>query len=105
MSSYVESIFFISSQTSNDINSKKSHLNSLICDNISEDKDKNLFSYIKDLAITNDLPLPNKEKDYGIMNTNNFILEQNNINIDSYEEKIDRNMLNDIFKILSKYSH
>ena len=104
MSSNVESIFFVSSQTTSINDSKKSNMTSMISENISKDKYNNLFDYIKELAVNYDLPLPNKEKDSGFYTTNSFFLEQNS-QTDINKEKIDKNILNDIFKILSKYSH
>ena len=105
MSSDEEEIFFVSSQTSFTNKNKKSNMTSLISENFSGNKDNNLFGFIKELAIKNDLPLPNKEKDFGVLNTKKFNLEQTSCENDIYKEKINRNVLNDIFKILSKYSN
>ena len=103
-SSNQESIFYISSQETSDIQSKKSNMTSLISANISEDSD-NLFGFIKELAINNDLPLPNKDKDYGVMNKDYNIFSKQNSDFDLNKEKLDRNMLKNVLVIISKYSH
>ena len=106
MSSIEESIFFLSSQTPNTIynNSKKSNMTSLIKENIYDNnEDDNLFCFIKELAINNDLPLPNKEKDFGINNIN-ILFSKNNSEM-QYKDKSDKNMLKNIFSIISKYNH
>ena len=107
MSSIEESIFFLSSQTPNTIynNSKKSNMTSLIKENIydNNNEDDNLFCFIKELAINNDLPLPNKEKDFGINNIN-ILFSKNNSEM-QYKDKYDKNMLKNIFSIISKYNH
>ena len=98
-----ESIFYISSQESSAIHSKKSNMASLISANLSEDKD-NLFNFIKEFAINNDLPLPNKEKDFGVQNNDNIFSKQNS-EFESNSEKIDKDMLKNILLIISKHSH
>ena len=105
MSSIEESIFFLSSQTPNTIynNSKKSNMTSLIKENTYDNEDDNLFCFIKELAINNDLPLPNKEKDFGINNIN-ILFSKNNSEM-QYKDKYDKNMLKNIFSIISKYNH
>ena len=107
MSSIEESIFFLSSQTPNTIynNSKKSNMTSLTKENIydNNNEDDNLFCFIKELAINNDLPLPNKEKDFGINNIN-ILFSKNNSEM-QYKDKYDKNMLKNIFSIISKYNH
>ena len=104
MSSNEASIFYISSQETSPIQSKKSNITSLIKSNLSEDKD-NLFGFIKELAINNDLPLPNKEKDYGLINQDYNIYSKQNSEFDLNKEKLDRNMLKNVLLIISKYSH
>ena len=76
---------------------------SLISANLSEDKD-NLFNFIKEFAINNDLPLPNKEKDFGLQNKDNIFSKQNS-EFESNSEKIDKDMLKNILLIISKHSH
>ena len=98
-----ESIFYISSQESSAIHSKKSNMVSLISANLSEDKD-NLFNFIKEFAINNDLPLPNKEKDFGVQNNVNIFSKQNS-EFESNSEKMDKDMLKNILLIISKHSH
>ena len=98
-----ESIFYISSQESSAIHSKKSNMVSLISANLSEDKD-NLFNFIKEFAINNDLPLPNKEKDFGVQNNDNIFSKQNS-EFESNSEKMDKDMLKNILLIISKHSH
>lgn len=98
-----ESIFYISSQESSAIHSKKSNMASLISANLSEDKD-NLFNFIKEFAINNDLPLPNKEKDFGVQNNDNIFSKQNS-EFESNSEKMDKDMLKNILLIISKHSH
>ena len=98
-----ESIFYISSQESSAIHSKKSNMASLISANFSEDKD-NLFNFIKEFAINNDLPLPNKEKDFGVQNNDNIFSKQNS-EFESNSEKMDKDMLKNILLIISKHSH
>ena len=98
-----ESIFYISSQESSAIHSKKSNMASLISANLSEDKD-NLFNFIKEFAINNDLPLPNKEKDFGVQNNVNIFSKQNS-EFESNSEKMDKDMLKNILLIISKHSH
>ena len=98
-----ESIFYISSQESSAIHSKKSNMASLISANLSEDKD-NLFNFIKEFAINNDLPLPNKEKDFGLQNKDNIFSKQNS-EFESNSEKMDKDMLKNILLIISKHSH
>ena len=78
-------------------------MTSLISENLSEDKD-NLFGLIKELAINNDLPLPNKEKDFGSLSKNN-IFQSHKSEIDIHQEKIDKNMLQKVLNIISKYNH
>ena len=97
-----ESIFYVSSQTTSINGTKKTNLSSLIDENLSEDNN-NLFGYIKELAIKYDLSLPNKEKDSGVLNMNCPILEKTKSDIN--KENIDRNILNEVFKIISKYTH
>ena len=102
MLSIEESIYFLSSQTPN--NSKKSNMTSLIKENTYDNnEDDNLFCFIKELAINNDLPLPNKEKDFGINNIN-ILFSKNNSEM-QYKDKYDKNMLKNIFSIISKYNH
>ena len=103
MLSNEESIFYISSQESSAIHSKKSNMVSLISANLSEDKD-NLFNFIKEFAINNDLPLPNKEKDFGVQNNDNIFSKQNS-EFESNSEKMDKDMLKNILLIISKHSH
>ena len=103
MLSNEESIFYISSQESSAIHSKKSNMASLISANLSEDKD-NLFNFIKEFAINNDLPLPNKEKDFGVQNNDNIFSKQNS-EFESNSEKMDKDMLKNILLIISKHSH
>ena len=98
-----ESVFYISSQESSAIHSKKSNMASLISANLSEDKD-NLFNFIKEFAINNDLPLPNKEKDFGVQNNDNIFSKQNS-EFESNSEKMDKDMLKNILLIISKHSH
>ena len=103
MSSNGESIFFISSQETSAIHSKKSNMTSLISSNLSEDND-NLFGFIKELAINYDLPLPNKEKDCCIINKD-YIFSKKDSEFELNSEKLDRNMLKNVLFIISKYSH
>ena len=79
-------------------------MTSLISANLSEDND-NLFGFIKVLAINNDLPLPNKEKDCGIINKEYNIFSKQNSDFELNSEKLDRNMLKNVLCIISKYSH
>ena len=104
MSSNEASIFYISSQETSAIQSKKSNMTSLISANLSDDND-NLFGFIKELAINNDLPLPNKEKDYGLINQDYNIFSKQKSEFDLNKEKLDRNMLKNVLLIISKYSH
>ena len=79
-------------------------MTSLIKENIYDNnEDDNLFCFIKELAINNDLPLPNKEKDFGINNIN-ILFSKNNSEM-QYKDKYDKNMLKNIFSIISKYNH
>ncbi len=103
MSSIEESIFFISSQETSINNSKKSNMTSLISENLSEDED-NLFGFVKELAINNDLPLPNKEKDFCSLSKNN-LFQSHKSEFEINKEKIDKNMLQKILNIVSKYNH
>ena len=103
MLSNEESIFYISSQESSAIHSKKSNMASFISANLSEDKN-NLFNFIKEFAINNDLPLPNKEKDFGVLNNDNIFSKQNS-EFESNSEKMDKDMLKNILLIISKHSH
>ena len=99
-----ESIFYISSQESSAIHSKKSNMASLISANLSEDKD-NLFNFIKEFAINNDLPLPNKEKDFGVQNNDDNIFSKQNSEFELNSEKMNKDMLKNILLIISKHSH
>ena len=101
MSSNAESIFYISSQSSDVNESKNTKISSLVNEDLSEDN--NLFGYIKELAINYDLSLPNKESDSGIVNMNYSIQEKSQSCLE--KDNIDRNALNEVFKIISKYSH
>ena len=101
MSSNAESIFYISSQSSDVNESKNTKISSLVNEDLSEDN--NLFGYIKELAINYDLPLPNKESDSGIVNMNYSIQEKSQSCLE--KDNIDRNALNEVFKIISKYTH
>ena len=104
MSTNNESIFFVSSQTTSINNSKKSDIASIISDNLSDEKNNDLFDYIKELAINNDLPLPSKEKDSEI-STNKYLALDQESEFNMNKKPIDKYMLNEVFKILSKYTH
>ena len=104
MTSNDESIFFVSSQTTSFNPSKKSDKASIISENLSEEKSNNLFGFIKELAIKNDLPLPHKEKDSEI-SINKYSFLDKKSEFETKKEKIDEDMLNEVFKILSKYTH
>ena len=104
MTSNDESIFFVSSQTTSFNPSKKSDIASIMSENLSEEKSNNLFGFIKELAIKNDLPLPHKEKDSEISINKFSVLDQKS-EFETKKEKIDEDMLNEVFKILSKYTH
>ena len=101
MSSNAESIIYISSQSSDVNESKNTKISSLVNEDLSEDN--NLFGYIKELAINYDLSLPNKESDSGIVNMNYSIQEKSQSCFE--KDNIDRNALNEVFKIISKYTH
>ena len=100
MSNYDESIFMISSQVTS--NNQSKNITSLNNESISENNN-NLFEFIKELAIKYDLILPNKDIDSGNSIDSNILMERKS-EFEDNKEKIDRDKLNEIFKIFSKYN-
>ena len=62
-----------------------------------------MFEFIKELAIKYDLILPNKDIDSGNSIDSNILMERKS-EFEDNKEKIDRDKLNEIFKIFSKYN-
>ena len=100
MSNYDESIFMISSQVTS--NNQSKNITSINNESISENNN-NLFEFIKELAIKYDLILPNKDIDSGNSIDSNILMERKS-EFEDNKEKIDRDKLNEIFKIFSKYN-